>query len=154
MTFVSLSYFFPLLPLLRSPFPVLHSHLSQIVSSHLNLGLPFGLVPYGFHLYMVLATLSLGILSTCPNQLNLLHLTCLTIFSYPFAFSSSSSVLSLHSPSAFFAGPNIFLPEYFTVCLSPSAYTDIMNTYLSILLHVLPILFTVNHERNNVKFSV
>ena len=51
-------------------------------SSHLNLGLPFGLAAYGFHLYMVLATLSLDILSTCPNQLNLLLLMCLTIFSY------------------------------------------------------------------------
>ena len=50
-------------------------------SSHLNLGFPFGLVAYGFHLYMVLATLSLSILSTCPNQLNLLLLMCLTIFS-------------------------------------------------------------------------
>ena len=39
-------------------------------SSHLTLRLPFGLVAYGFHLYMVLATLSLVILSTCPNQLN------------------------------------------------------------------------------------
>jgi hypothetical protein len=28
-------------------------------SSHLNLGLPFGIVAYGFHLYMVLATLML-----------------------------------------------------------------------------------------------
>ena len=37
---------------------------------HLTLGLPFGLVAYGFHLYMVLATLSLVILSTCPNQLS------------------------------------------------------------------------------------
>ena len=44
-------------------------------SSHLNLGLTFGLVAYGFHLYMVLATLSLGILSICPNELNLLLLT-------------------------------------------------------------------------------
>ena len=37
-------------------------------SSHLTLGLPFGLVTNGFHLYMVLATLSMVILSTCPNQ--------------------------------------------------------------------------------------
>ena len=32
MSFGLLSYFVPLLPLLRSPFPVLHSHLSQIIS--------------------------------------------------------------------------------------------------------------------------
>jgi hypothetical protein len=59
-------------------------------SSHLNLGLPFGLVAYGFHLYIVFVTLSFGILSTCPNQLNLLLLICLTIFSYLIAFSCSS----------------------------------------------------------------
>ena len=64
-------------------------------SSHLNLGLPFGLVAYSFHLYMILGTLSFVILSTCPNQLNLLLLMCLTIFSYLIAFSSSSFVLSL-----------------------------------------------------------
>jgi hypothetical protein len=64
-------------------------------SSHLNLGLPFGLVAYGFHLYMILGTLSFDILSTCPNQLNLLLLMCLTIFSYLIAFSSSSFVVLL-----------------------------------------------------------
>ena len=44
-------------------------------SSHLNLGLPLSLVAYGIHLYMVLTTLSFGILSTCTNQLNILLLT-------------------------------------------------------------------------------
>ena len=37
-------------------------------SSHLNLGLPFGLVAYGFHLYMILGILSFVILSTCPQE--------------------------------------------------------------------------------------
>jgi hypothetical protein len=41
-----------------------------------------------------LATLSFGNLSTCPSQLNLLFLMCLTIFSYLIVFSSSSFVLS------------------------------------------------------------
>ena len=63
-------------------------------SSHLNLGLPFGLVAYVFHLYMVLTTLSFGILSTCPNQLNLLLLMYLNIFSYLITFSSSLFVLT------------------------------------------------------------
>ena len=80
-----------------------------ISSSHLTLGLPFGLVAYGFHLYMVLATLSLVILSTCPNQLNRLYFMYLTISSLLIAFSSSSFVLSLHSPFAFCVGPNILL---------------------------------------------
>jgi len=58
---------------------------------------------------MVLTTLSFGILPTCPNQLNLLLLICLTIFSYLITFSSSSFVLSLHCPSVFCVGPNIVL---------------------------------------------
>jgi hypothetical protein len=49
-----LNYFFPLLPLLRPLFQLLipifvKSFLTS--SSHLALGLPFGLVAYGFHLY-------------------------------------------------------------------------------------------------------
>jgi hypothetical protein len=32
MSFGLLDYFFPLIPLLRPLFPVLHSHLSQIIS--------------------------------------------------------------------------------------------------------------------------
>jgi len=79
-----LNYSFPLLPLLCPLFPIGHpiflkSFLTS--SSYLTLGLPFGLVAYGFHLYMVLATLSLVILSTCPNQLNILYFMDLTIFS-------------------------------------------------------------------------
>ena len=49
-------------------------------SSHLTLGLRFGLVAYGFHLYMVLATLSLVILSTCHNQLNRLYFMYILIY--------------------------------------------------------------------------
>ena len=78
-------------------------------SSHLTLGPPFSLVAYVFHLYMVLATLSLVILSTCSNQLSSLYFMCFTIFSLLIAFSSSSFVLSLHSSLAFCVGPNILL---------------------------------------------
>jgi hypothetical protein len=68
-----------------------------------------------------LATLSFGILSTCPNQLNLLLLMCLTIFSYLIAISSSSFVLSLHCPFAFCVGPIILL----SILLSPIFFTHI-----------------------------
>ena len=51
----------------------------------------------------------LVILSTCPNQLSRLYFMYLTIFSLLIAFSSSSFVLSLHSPLAFGVGPNILL---------------------------------------------
>jgi hypothetical protein len=114
MSFGLLSYFFPLFPLLRPLFPVLHSPLSQVIS---RVVFPSKSWPsfrsccvwFPFLLYMFVATLSFGILSTCPNQLNLLLLMCLTIFSYLIAFSSSSFVLSLHSQSAFCVGPNILL---------------------------------------------
>ena len=56
-----------------------------------------------------LATLSLVILFTCPNQLSRLYFMYLTIFSLLIAFSSSSFVLSLHSSLAFCVGPNILL---------------------------------------------
>ena len=78
-------------------------------SSHLNLGLPFSLVACGFHLQMLLTTLSSGILSTCPTQLSLLLLMCLTIFSWLIRFSSSSFVFCLHSPFVFCVGPKILL---------------------------------------------
>ena len=61
-------------------------------SSHLTLGLHFSLVAYGFHLRMVLATLSLVILSTCPNRLSRLYFMYLTVVSLIIAFSSSSFV--------------------------------------------------------------
>ena len=112
VSFGLLNYSFPLLPLLCPLFPIGHpiflkSFLTS--SSHLTLGLPFSLVVYGFHLYTVSATLSLVILSTCPNQLNLLYFMYLIIFSLLIAFSSSSPVLSLHLPFAFCVGPNILL---------------------------------------------
>ena len=87
-------------------------HLPQVIltsSSHLTLGLPFSLVAYGFHLYMVLATLSLVILSTFPNQPSCFYFIYLTIFSLLIASSISLFVLSLHSPFAFCVEPNILL---------------------------------------------
>ena len=102
-------------------------------SSHLTLGLPFSLVAYGFHLYMVLATLSLVILSTCPNQLSRLYFMYLTIFSLSIASSNSSFVLSLHSQFAFCVGPNIllniFLSNTNNFCLMFSVKTQNSDPY-------------------------
>jgi len=102
-------------------------------SSHLNLGLPFGLAAYGFHLYMVLATLSLVILSKCPNQLSRLYFIYLTIFSLLTASSNSSFVLSLHLPFAFYVGPNIllniFLSNASNFCLMFSVKTQHSDPY-------------------------
>jgi len=96
MSFDLLRYFFTFLPLLRRLFPIIHPHLPQVIPHvvlPLTLGLPFGLVAYGFHLYMVLATLLLVILSTCPNQPGRLYFIYLTIFSLLIASSNSSFVM-------------------------------------------------------------
>ena len=102
-------------------------------SSHLTLGLPFGLVAYGFHLYMVLATLSLVILSTCPNQLSRLYFMYLT-FSLLIAFSNSSFVLSLHSTLALCVGPNILLNIFLS---------NTNNIQQKQVLNILNIVYTI-----------
>jgi hypothetical protein len=83
---------------------------------------------------MVLATLSLVILSTCPNQLNRLYFMYLTIFSLLIAFSSSSFVLSLHSPFALCVGPNILL----SIFLSNTS-----NIQQKQVLNILNIVYTI-----------
>jgi len=102
-------------------------------SSHLTLDLPFGLVAYGFNLCMVLATLSLVLLSTCPNQFSGLCFMYLNIFSLLIASSNSSFVLSLHSPFAFCVGPNIFLNIFlyntYNLCLMFSVKTQHLYPY-------------------------
>jgi len=109
----------------------LKSYLTS--SSHLTLGLPFSLVAYGFHLYMVLATLSLVILSTCPNQPSHLYCIYLTIFLLLIVSSNSSFVLSLHSLFAFCVGPNIllniFLSNTNNFCLMFSVKTQHSDPY-------------------------
>ena len=136
VSFGLLNYSFPLLPLLRPLLPIAHSHLPQIIP-HIVLPfyswLSFGPVAYGFHLYMVLATLSLVILSTCPNQLSRLYFIYLTVFSLLIASSSSSSVLSLHSPFAFCVAPNILLNIFLSItnnfCLMFSVKTQHSDPY-------------------------
>jgi len=82
---------------------------------------------------MVLATLSLVILSTCPNQPSRLYFIFLTIFSLLIAFYSSSFVLSLHSPLAFCVRPNIllniFLSNTNNFCLMFSVKTQHSDSY-------------------------
>ena len=166
MSFGLLNYFFPLFPLLRPLFPIGHpiflkSFLTS--SSHLTLGLPFGLVAYGFHLYMVLATLSLVILSTCPNQTSRLYFIYLTIFSLLIAFSISSFVLSLHSPFAFCVGPNIllniFLPNANNFCLMFSVKTQHSDPYTTTGLirnkwHLVGFIFNYHSDVRSNKHQI
>ena len=104
-----LNYFFPFLPLLRLVFPIIHSHLPQVIPH----------IVFRFYSWPSLRSccirfpfvygLSLVILSTCPNQPSRLYFMYLTMFSLLIASSSSSVVLSLYSPFAFCVGPNILL---------------------------------------------
>ena len=81
MSFGLLNSFFPLFPLLHLLFPIFTPILPRSFltsSSHLNLGLPFGLVAYGFHLYMILGTLSFVILMYTDT-----HSWYVILISYP-----------------------------------------------------------------------
>ena len=97
------------------------------------IGLPFGLVAYGFHLHMVLATLSLVILSTCPNQLRRLYFMYLTIFSLLIAFSQFFICFESPLSVAFCVGPNIllgiFLSNTNNFCLIFSVKTQHSEPY-------------------------
>ena len=62
----------------------------MMLSSHLYLGLPLGLVVKGFHLNIFLAAMVSGILCIWPNQLSVLALMWLTIFSCFISLSNSS----------------------------------------------------------------
>ena len=82
---------------------------------------------------MLVTTLSSGILSTCPTQLSLLLLMCLTIFSWLIRFSSSSFVFCLHSPFVFCVGPKVLLNNLLSntnnCCLMFSVNTQHSDPY-------------------------
>jgi len=104
VSFGLLNYFFPFFLSCFVSFPIIHSHLPQVIP---HIVLPSYSWPslrsccIRFPFYMVLATLSMVILSTCPNQPSHLYFIYLTIFSLLIASSNSSFVLSLHSPFVF-----------------------------------------------------
>ena len=85
---------------------------------------------------MLLTTRSSGILSTCPTQLSLLLLMCLTIFSWLISFSNTSFVFCLHSPFVFCVGPKIILNDLLSntnnFCLMFSVNTQHSDPYTTI----------------------
>ena len=101
-----------------SPLPASWSS-SLILSSHLCLSLPSGLLPLGLPVKTLYAPLLLPLYTTCPTHLIHLDLIIWMIFSEQYRIYSLSLCSPLHSPvTSSLLGPNVFLNTLFSNTLS------------------------------------
>ena len=90
-----------------------------ILSTHLRLGLPSGLLPSGFPTNTLYTTLSSPIRATCPAYFILLDFITRTILGEEYRSFSASLCNLLHSPvTSSLLGPNILLNTMFSNTLS------------------------------------
>ena len=123
-----------------------------ILSSHLRLGLPNGLFPWGFPTKTLYKPLSSPIRAKCPAHLILLDFITRTILGEEYKLLSSSLCSFLHSPvTSSLLGPNILLnpilirpqPTFLRQCERPS-FKPIQNNrqnYISVYLYTSILLF-------------
>ena len=110
----------PSIPILSQLDPVHAPHSTSwrsilILSSHLCLVLPSGLVPSDFPTQTLYAPLLSSIHATCPIHLILLYLITRTILGERYRSLSSSLCSFLHSPvTTSLLGPNILLGTLFS----------------------------------------
>ena len=124
-----------------SPIQSIYTHPTSwrsilILSTHLRLGLPSGLLPSGFPTRTLYITLSSPIRATCPAHLILIDFITRTILGEEYKLFSSSLCNLLHSPvTSSLLGPNILLTTMFSNTLSfLSSRNGIQNSQMPYLI--------------------